>query len=239
MLYHGAMNVLERIAKDLSPHGLILRGAFHPLAGDNVPELAPGQAARTVLMIGNTGSRGGDPMWRAFAVARMRYPGDDPLNRWTSDTVMPLAQGVGASALFPFDQPPYPFQRWAIRADTVFPSPLGLLIHPEFGLWHAYRAALLFAEELPLPARKAAASPCENCAAKPCLTACPVDAFDGKGYDVPRCVAFLDSAEGDDCMSRGCAARRACPVGRDRAQEPAQARFHIAAFKRAASASGR
>jgi epoxyqueuosine reductase QueG len=122
-----------------------------------------------------------------------------------------------------------------MRADAVFPSPLGLLIHAEFGLWHAYRAALLFAEKSTLPARKAASSPCESCVAKPCLAACPVDAFSGSGYDVPRCAAFLDTEAGEECMDRGCRARRACPVGLERAQEPAQAGFHMRAFRRGAA----
>ena len=235
MLYHGAMSVLDRIAKDLSPHGLILRGAFHRQSGDGVPALDGGRQAATVALIGNAGAVGGDPMWRAFSGRRARHPGKDPMNDWTRAVIEPVAREAGAVALFPFDRPPHPFQRWAMRADAVFPSPLGLLIHAEFGLWHAYRAALLFAEELPLPARKTAASPCESCAAKPCLTTCPVEAFNGSSYDVKSCVEFLESARGGDCMNRGCAARRACPVGQDRAQEPAQARFHIAAFKRAAT----
>lgn len=234
-----AMSVLQRIAAGLAPHGLILRGGFHPREEDGVPGLAPGRAARTVAMIGNAGAKGGDPMWRAFSATRTRFPGKDPMNDWTRSVIEPLARGAGAHALFPFDRPHHPFQRWAMRADAVFPSPLGMLIHAEFGLWHAYRAALAFAESLPLPARKAAVSPCASCAAKPCLTACPVGAFFGSGYDVKSCVGFLESADGADCMDRGCAARRACPVGHDRAQEPDQARFHIAAFKRAATFKGR
>ena len=229
------MAVLKRIARELSPHGLILRGAFHPQARDQAPAMPDGRDAATVAMIGNVGVRAGDPMWRAFSGAQARFQSKDPMNDWTRAVIDPIARNAGAAALFPFDRPPLPFQRWAMRADAVFPSPLGLSIHPEFGLWHAYRAALAFAEKLTLPARKVASSPCESCAAKPCLTSCPVGAFSGSGYDVKRCVAFLDTAAGGDCMDRGCRARRACPVGRERAQEPAQAGFHMRAFRRAAA----
>src|SRR4030095_137820 len=45
--------------------------------------------------------------------------------------------------------------RWAMRAEAVAPSPLGILIHPDYGLWHAYRGALAFAERLALPPRGA------------------------------------------------------------------------------------
>jgi hypothetical protein len=36
-------------------------------------------------------------------------------------------------------------------------------------------------------------------------------------------------------MSGGCLARRACPVGREYAYDPAQARFHMQAFLAAMS----
>ncbi len=139
-------------------------------------------------------------------------------------------------ALFPFGGPPYlPFQRWAKRAEPVHDSPLGLLIHPEFGLWHSYRAALAFAERLELPDRPAVQSPCASCADKPCLTACPVGAFTGETYDVPRCIAHIGRAERGACIENACLARRACPVGRAYAYGPEQARFHMGAFLRAQS----
>lgn len=222
------MSVLDRLSGLLSPYGLILRGAFHPAPDDGVP-----QPVSTLAMIGNVGRPEGDATWRAFNTARGRFPGSESLNEWARSVVEPIARRLGAAALFPFGaKPPLPFQRWAMRADRVFPSPLGLLIHPDYGLWHAYRAALGFAEKLPLPPCAQVASPCETCAAKPCLAACPVGAFTGSGYDVPRCVAFLDTPSGADCMERGCRARRACPVGADRVHEPAQAQFHMRAFRR-------
>lgn len=216
------------MAELLAPHGLVLRGAFHPALEDGAPRFAA-----TLAMIGNVGRPEGDAMWRAFDAARGRFPGKDPLNAWTRAAVGPVARELGARALYPFAAKPHlPFQRWAMRADRVFPSPLGLLIHSEYGLWHAYRAALAFAEKLALPPRAEARSPCESCAAKACLSACPVDAFSSRGFDARSCAAFLDAADGADCTDRGCRARRACPVGQGRAHEPAQAQFHMRAFRR-------
>lgn len=177
-------------------------------------------------MVGNAGPA----MWQAFA--RERPAGADAMNRWTRQVVDRVAAALGARALYPFDGPPWhPFQRWAQRAEAVFPSPVGMLVHPRFGLWHAYRAALAFDAAVDgLPPREATGSPCASCAGRPCLTTCPVAAFDGEGYDVPACAAHLERAEGADCVDLGCRARRACPVGRDRTYLPEQARFHMEAF---------
>lgn len=223
--HHGASNThpvssVTILAAALAPHGLLLRGGFHP-----EPDEAGLECAGTVLLIGNAGAA----MWDAFAPHQDEKP--DPLNRWTRKIVAPLAEEFGARALYPFGEPHWPFQRWARRAETLFPSPLGLLIHPEFGLWHAWRAALLFAAILPLPARLRARNPCESCAEKPCLSACPVGAFTSSGYDVPACATHL-AGQTASCSSLGCHARNACPVGRGRRYPEAQIRFHMAAFHR-------
>ena len=98
-----------------------------------------------------------------------------------------VARRFDATALYPSDGPPYlPFQRWAMKAEPVRSSPLGILIHPDYGLWHGYRGALAFAGALPLPPRDERASPCDDCADRPCLSTCPVAAFGEAGYDVAR-----------------------------------------------------
>jgi epoxyqueuosine reductase QueG len=153
------------------------------------------------------------------------------MDDWTRDVVSTLAADVGARALYPFDtDPPWPFLSWARRAGAGHVSPLGLNIHPTYGLWHAYRAALLFPVEFDIPEQRAGAHPCEACAARPCLSACPVSAFDGTSYDVPACTRHLASGAGPICMERGCLARHACPVGQGFAYAPAQAEFHMRAF---------
>lgn len=216
---------LDRIAAVVARHGFIVRGGFHPEAADGVPG-DPG----TVVLIGNVGPA----MWQDFRRAVPAPAGADPLDAWTRAAVGGVAKDLGAAVVFPFDGPPYwPFQRWAMKADTVFRSPIGPSIHPTFGLWHAYRAALLFAERLALPPRPAAANPCETCAARPCLATCPVAALAPGAYDVPACVGHLDAPAGRDCVDEGCRARRACPVGRDFVYAPEQAAFHMAHFRRA------
>ena len=214
------------IQSALAAYGLIPRGGFHPLPEDGVP-------GETLVLVGNAGPH----MWTAFEAAGGNDAGQpNPLDTWISDALKQVATALGATPLFPFGGPPHlPFQRWAQRAEPVHPSPVGVLIHPQFGLWHAYRGALAFAEKLDLPAQAAAPSPCDSCADKPCLTACPVTAFDGAAYDVPACVEHITGPDTGDCIGRGCRARRACPIGREYIYAPAQAGFHMWAFARAQS----
>lgn len=204
--------------------GLTPRGAFHPEPSDGVPPFPTGPA-RTVVMLGNAGPA----MWQAFSAACDTER--ELLDDWSRRTVGALAGAFGGTAHFPFTRPHLPFQRWAMRAEPMRPSPLGIVIHPEFGLWHGYRGALAFAAHLDLPAQEARAHPCDTCADKPCLDTCPVEAFSSDhGYDVPACVKHIDTEAGRDCLELGCRARRACPVGRAYRYEPAQANFHMRAF---------
>jgi ferredoxin len=202
--------------------GLALRGAFHPEPEDGI-------ACGTLVLLGFAGGVG----WPGFAAAPEARDGlANPLDRWSRRVIGALAASLGGEALFPFGGPPWlPFQRWARRAEPVHPSPLGILIHPDWGLWHAYRGAVALAERMALPPPDRRPSPCESCAARPCLAACPVGAFTARGYDVAACRAHVAGASGVACMEAGCAARRACPGGAAYRYGPAQAAFHMRAFR--------
>ena len=222
------MTKLQRIRESLAGHGLALRGGFHPGPEDAVPSLADGQSCGTILLLGNLG--GG--LWPVFAESP-EVADDAPhaLDRWTRRILESLAPGFGATALFPFGGPPWlPFQRWAMKADCVTASPLGILIHPDFGLWHAYRGALAFAEPLELPPTPRRPSPCDSCIERPCLSSCPVGAFSPGGYDVGGCRAHVAGPQGSACREQGCLARLACPIGREHAYPAGQMAFHMAAF---------
>lgn len=220
---------INSIRAETESAGLAFRGAFHPMADDDPPHLFDGKVAETLLLVGFAGRRG----WPSFAGSDEARDGrPDPLDRWSRRIVSGLAASVGATPFFPFGGPPWlPFLRWARRAEPLHPSPLGLLIHPDWGLWHSYRGALAFGERLELPPSDRRPSPCESCAEKPCLSACPVGAFVPGQYDVPACKAHLRAPAGSDCMEAGCRARRACPVGAETRYEPDQANFHMLAFR--------
>ncbi len=211
--------------------GLVARGAFRLAEAERAGALA---GVQTIVLIGMAGRDG----WGAFAASPEAHDGlDDPLDRFSRRVIGALADDLGALALFPFGGPPYwPFQQWARRAEPVHPSPIGLLIHPRYGLWHSYRGALGFASALEIPTHETSPSPCDSCAERPCLSACPVCAFSARGYDVAACAAHLRSVGGADCTGAWCLARRACPVGAEHAYGREQANFTMRAFLRAQDA---
>lgn len=222
-----ATDIIPFVRRRLARAGLLLRGGFHPRAGDGVPHFADGRPTRSLLLVGNAGRA----LWRRLA-GSPETTRPHPFDTYCRRVLGELADACGARAVFPDDGPPwYPFQRWAMRAEPgLRPSPLGILLHPRFGPWHAYRGALLFARRFPLDPPARFDPPCTHCTRRPCLDACPAGALGADGYDIARCRAHLRGHPHAECMERGCLARHACPVGRPFAQEPAQASHHMRAF---------
>lgn len=217
--------------------GLVPRGAFHPAQEDAVPAMSDGRSAGTLVLVGIVGGTGWDPF---EASDEAHDASRDPLDRWSRRVISGLAARLGAEPLFPFGGPTFlPFLRWARRAEAVHPSPIGPLIHPDYGLWHAYRGALAFGEMMDLPPGDTRPSPCDSCAERPCLTSCPVGAFGPDGYRVPTCIGHIGTSDGRECLNGGCLARRACPVGVAYRYGPEQMAFHMRAFLAANRQSGR
>ena len=208
----------------LKQHGLFLHGVAQLTAEETETYSFPTDYT-SVALVGNNGSS----YWPEFR----RSPefgdgGPDPLDRWSKRVAANIADEFSLQPIFPSDGPPYfPFQRWAQRAEGLSASPLGILIHPQRGLWHSYRFALLC--DL-IPTRPENDSPCLDCQSKPCLTSCPVDAISDQGYDVKTCSDYLFSNPEADCLKQGCLARYACPIAPDHRYLAEQSQFHLNAF---------
>lgn len=220
------------IAAAVDKAGFIVLGRL----GDTHPALSSApEGTQMLLLIG----WGGGGRWSLFQASPEYGDGQpDPLDRWTKRVVDALARQLGARPLYPSDGPPwYPFQSWAMATGTAYPSPVGLLIHPTFGLWHSYRAALAFERDLAVELAPSGPSPCVTCAAQPCLSACPIDAYGPDRFDVTACRTYVASATGRACLEGGCFVRDACPVGREWRNSEDQIRFHQRAFARSSLAS--
>nr|WP_245781046.1 ferredoxin [Litoreibacter janthinus] len=201
-------------------------GAFHPAQED----IAPVGCGTLVLL----GPR--EPgFWAGFTQSPEWLDNEpDPIDRWSVRVISALAEQIGATALFPFGGPPYqPFFRWALASGHAWQSPVSLLVHAQAGLMASYRGALALPERLELP--PAPPKPCDSCADKPCLSACPSAALTREGYDVPKCHAFLDTKEGRSHLSQGCNVRRACPVSQSYGRVEEQSAYHMSIFHKGAT----
>ncbi len=222
------MNSNELAAK-LKTFGLHLRGVLI-LPTEELKSLQiEADSDVSIALVGNIGSS----YWPVFSQSPEYQDGQpDPLDRWSRRIAEPVAKAFGATPIYPFEGPPYhPFLQWAKRAEALSQSPIGLMIHPIYGLWHSYRFALLFSSlQQPDTPAISVESPCQTCEGQPCLHHCPVDAFSPKGYDVDTCAAYLKQTPDARCHQEGCLARNACPVGYAYRYEPAQHTFHLRAF---------
>jgi len=232
----------ELLRQALVAHGLRLRGSWAITPADGLPLLPDGSVPDRVWMVGVVGSA----FWPHFTNSPFYRDGlPHPLDRWSRSLGERLAKEFGGLALYPFEGPPYhPFQRWADRAEATQPSAMMLRIHPDYGLWHAYRFALALPATVqpaaPLPVDAAASAHsgaarnttdlCARCSGQPCLQACPVQAYTGSAFRLQACADHLHSGQGQDCMQGGCLARRACPVGAAHRYTPEHAAFHMQAF---------
>lgn len=218
----------DALSRAAESRGLALRGGFHPDPADRVPALPDGGTVHSVVLLGFLGTA----QWPVFAASPEYADGRaHALDRWSRRVIDELGAAHGAVARYPSDGPPWlPFQHWALRSESIHRSPLGLLIHPTYGLWHSYRGALCFRTRLALPPTATKASPCDACRDKPCLNGCPVNAFTPAGYDAAACARHVAAPAGADCRQLSCRARRACPVGALHRYGPAQSLFHMAAF---------
>jgi ferredoxin len=225
--------MIEGITAALGANGLILRGGFVFPDNEDALHGASGAPARSLLLVGQAGAA----PWPHFLRWREQQPPTiaNPFDSWSRQVIGAVAEAFGARAVSPSDKPYLPFQQWAMRAEGLKPSPLGILMHPLYGLWHAYRGALLFEEEIALPQQGEAIHLCDACVAKPCLKSCPVDAYSRDGFAYQACLAHVRGANGEPCRSGGCLDRNACPYGMEYRYPPDIQAFHMASFARAAS----
>ncbi len=211
---------LDDMAGPAAAHRLMVMGAFHPGQDDDLP---PDIA--TLVMFGPA-----EPGFWAHLTAQQEWDGaPDPLDRWSRRVIGGMACDLGGKAYFPFGGPPWkPFIAWAKRTGRAWASPVTILVHDAAGLMVSYRGAIGLRERLDLP--EPGPQPCATCAGQPCLTACPVGALSGAGYDVPACHGYLDTPPGRDCMAAGCAVRRACPVSQSYGRVAGQSAYHMGLF---------
>jgi methylmalonic aciduria homocystinuria type C protein len=173
------------------------------------------------LIVGNTRY-----FWRIFREAVDADPSlrnaVNPVDDYTEARIGFATAALGRSTLVSYVHvvapAPLPIQRIAHAAGVAFLSPSHLSIHPTYGPWIAFRAAIVVDEdEIPVPAPPGE-GPCERCA-KPCLPALEVAV---KSTRDPT-VTSLGNA-----WPLWTKVRDACPVGKSHRYGEDQIRYHYA-----------
>jgi len=218
-------STLDKIRRAAAPHGLNLVAATPVARYDAaVKEISRASAidpaARSIVVIGN----GGGALWTALNAHASRNPGwwnrENPLDDFTREVVerdlaAPIREtGLLCTTVYPFmnNARTLSFIELGKVAGIAGPSILGVTVHPIYGPWIAFRAALLLAEEIESPGEALGFDPCPQCTARTCIPACPANAVSTEsGWDIPKCLAHRVEVE-PDCAPR-CHARAACVLG--------------------------
>ena len=238
--------IVEIVRSAGAPYGLNLAAAV-PIARYDAAVKESARArpidsqAKSIVIIGN----GGGAMWDALKRHAERNPGwwsrEHPLDDFTrlaiEGEVAPAARGAGArcTVVYPFpssslrasmaDGPTLNFIELARVAGIAGPSILGVAVHPVYGPWIAFRAALLVDSEIDSPGDAAGFDPCPGCTARTCIPACPVAAIGfPKGWDIPKCITHRVEAEAE-CAPR-CHARVACVLGPEHRYPDDEIEYH-------------
>jgi hypothetical protein len=220
-------STLDSIRHAAAPHGLNLVAAIPIARYDHEPavtEISRASAidpdARSIVVIGN----GGGALWDALKAHASSHPGwwdrANPLDDFTReaierDVAAPVrASGVRCVTVYPFESagPTLNFIALGKVAGVAGPSILGVTVHPVYGPWIAFRAALLLDEDLDSPGDALGFDPCPRCTVRSCIPACPAQAVSADfGWDIPKCLVHRVEDE-PDCAPR-CHARAGCVLG--------------------------
>ena len=235
------MALFRDITTALAPVGLNLIGTT---AMSDYEALVPSQyhlkprfpETETVIVIGN----GGGEFWKHFREYAEARPGyfqqhDHPLDAYTVAVLRarltPLLDAARAQyrLIYPFQffsGLTVSFMHLAQAAGLSRPSILGVQLHPRYGPWLAWRAAVLIDHALPaLPAPAQDFEPCATCVERPCIAACPAQAVSAEeGWDLPSCVQHRLETR-TDCVDR-CHARYNCVYGREHRYPEDELAYH-------------
>ncbi len=216
---------LELIRAGAARHGLNLVAAV-PVGrydaavkpGARAGAIAP--AARSIVVVGN----GGGAFWAAFKRHLQENPGwgarEHPLDDFTRMVVEReisgalITPGMRPAIVYPFmcGGPALDFIALGRVAGLCGPGVAGVGLHPGYGPWIAFRAALLAGELIDEPGEALDFDPCPACSTRACVSACPAGAVSfPAGWNVPACAVYRVEAE-PDCAPR-CHSRCACVLG--------------------------
>ena len=185
----------------------------------------------SLLLVGHAGKK----FWEAFSQSEfwLRAPDSDPVDNYSAavtqqalDKYLPTTT---KHLLFPTVDCPINLMALGREFGWHTPSPLGMGIHQEYGLWSAYRAVWWLddvVQESTKPALQVETSDiCSQCQTQECVVACPGTAITyGKRPDLGRCADYR-LEDNSQCAST-CLSRMACPYAAKHRYAAPQVHYH-------------
>lgn len=139
----------------------------------NIYSFRNNQLDKTICLIG----AGGPTLWKHLP---QPHQGHHPIDDYSIKNVKIFAEQYlngDSEFLFPNDSVLFPLQRLGRSLGLSHPTPSGIDLCQDFGLWFAYRAVFLTSHDLTITPPQSFQSPCEPCEEKLCLVDrlhCPI-----------------------------------------------------------------
>lgn len=135
------MEIIKEIDIYLNRHGLEII-SIHDVNSELFANLSSNLSI--ALLIGNKGKS----LEYLFENNNLNYNLKNPLDIWTTSVLDNVSKITKSKVIYPFSGPPFfNFFDLAIKSDLVNKSPIGLLIHRDYGLWFSYRGIILLNKE--------------------------------------------------------------------------------------------
>jgi ferredoxin len=177
----------------------------------------------SIILIAN----GGRELWKHLA-----HPLDedkDPIDNFAIEAMKDFglrAFGGDFKILFPLTTYLLPLQKLGRELNMSRPSPLGLDINNEYGVWFAFRGVMITKQSIPTIKPNVFDSPCLSCTSLECIKACPVSAVHLEiPFDLKSCGEYRFS-QNSQCADR-CLSRLSCPYKVEHRYELVQTQFHM------------
>jgi len=217
----------------LDKQGLNLHAAFDVKSlPENIVNQLPPHAKnyQQLILVGHGGSK----MWSVMRDQIKKKT--DPIDEYSVNCVRQWMHiecpENRYEIIYPSGELAIPLTKLGVLAGWQQESPLLIGINRRWGLWFAYRVALLadtnfevvVAEGSVFDPSVKQSSPCTNCVGKECVQACPAKAIKGNKLDLNTCVVYRQE-DASLCKDR-CVARLSCPVKTEHQYTEEQIVYH-------------
>lgn len=175
-----------------------------------------------LLLLGH----GGRTLWEQV---QSDWQADDPIDNYsirvTKQFLHDYCDDAPHHILYPLTDMPLPLQQLGMLAGWHHRAPLGIGINGVYGVWFAYRVAVLTTAVLAPTEPMDTPSPCTNCVDKPCVSACPGRAVgEVGGFQAIPC--FTHRVKSNSSCADRCLSRLACPYFPEHRYSDTQIQYH-------------